>query len=83
ELSNVSLRSSDSWRTFPEWSFSWVKKEANSQDINLSYSVSIHADTGELTSYSRYDRTDSSLPYAKRISYQQAKGFAENFLAKY
>lgn len=83
ELSNVSLRSADSWRTFPEWSFSWVKKEANSQDINLSYSVSIHADTGELTSYSRYDRTDSSLPYAKRISYQQAKGFAENFLAKY
>ncbi|GED69047.1 hypothetical protein BRE01_27490 [Brevibacillus reuszeri] len=83
ELSNVSLRSSDSWRTFPEWSFSWVKKEANSEDIKLSYNISIHADTGELTGYSRYDRSASNLPYAKRISYQEAKSQAQSFLEKY
>lgn len=82
ELTNVSLRSSDSWRTFPEWSFTWVKKDANSEEIKLSYSISIHGDTGELTSYSRYEPGASSLPYAKRVSYDDAKASAERFLEK-
>ncbi|KQL45510.1 S-layer protein [Brevibacillus choshinensis] len=83
ELTNVSFRSSDPWRPFPEWSFSWGKKVANSEDVELSYSVSIHANTGEVTAYSRYDRGASNLPYAKRISYEDARKQAENFLAKY
>ncbi|MDF2680278.1 MAG: S-layer protein [Brevibacillus sp.] len=83
ELTHVSFRSSDTWRPFPEWSFSWEKKVANSEDVELSYSVSIHADTGEVTAYSRYDRGASNLPYAKRVSYEDARKQAENFLAKY
>jgi len=82
ELTNVSLRSSDSWRTFPEWSFTWVKKDANSEEIKLSYNVSIHGNTGELTNYSRYEPGASSLPYAKRISYDDARAQAERFLEK-
>ncbi|MGG1663451.1 YcdB/YcdC domain-containing protein [Brevibacillus sp. NRS-1366] len=82
ELTNVSLRSSDSWRTFPEWSFSWSKKDANTEEIKLSYSVNIHGNTGELTNYSRYEPGASNLPYAKRISYEDAKTQAERFLEK-
>ncbi|MDR7314253.1 YcdB/YcdC domain-containing protein [Brevibacillus nitrificans] len=82
-LNQVSFLSANSWRPFPEWSFSWVKKVANSEDILLSYSVSIHANTGEVTAYSRYDRGASNLPYAKRISYDDARKQAENFLSKY
>ncbi|QRG66133.1 YcdB/YcdC domain-containing protein [Brevibacillus choshinensis] len=83
ELTNVSFRSSDTWRPFPEWSFSWEKKVANSEELEVSYSVSIHANTGEVTAYSRYERGASNLPYAKRVSYEDARKQAENFLAKY
>lgn len=83
EIANVSFRSSDTWRPFPEWSFSWEKKVANSGDVELSYSVSIHANTGEVTAYSRYEQGASNLPYAKRVSYEDARRQAESFLAKY
>jgi len=83
ELANVSFRSADPWRPFPEWSFNWVKKVANSEDVERSYSVSIHADTGEVNAYSRYVRGASNIPYAKRISYEDARKQAENFLAQY
>lgn len=83
ELTQVSFRSADYWRPFPEWNFNWVKKAAKSNDVELSYSIGIHADTGEVTSYSRFDRGASNLPYAKRVSYEDARKQAENFLAKY
>ncbi|MGM0712120.1 S-layer homology domain-containing protein [Brevibacillus parabrevis] len=82
-LTNVSFRSSDSWRAFPEWSFSWTKKDSKNEQTLLSYSVSIHANTGELTSYSYYDQSSSSLPYAKRVSYEDARTAAEQFLKKH
>lgn len=59
------------------------KKVANSEEILLSYTVSILANTGEVTAYSRYDRGASNLPYAKRISYDDARKQAESFLSKY
>lgn len=82
-LANVSFRSADPWRSFPEWSFNWVKKAGNNDEVQLSYSVSVHADTGELTGYSRYEPGASNLPYAKRISYADAKAQAEQFLEKF
>ncbi|MFD2370872.1 S-layer homology domain-containing protein [Brevibacillus sp. GCM10020057] len=83
ELTNVSFRSADPWRPFPEWSFNWEKKAANSEEIDLAYTVSIHADTGELSAYSRYVQGASNIPYAKRISYEDARKKAESFLAQY
>lgn len=82
-VQNVSFRSADNWRPFPEWSFSWVKKEADTGKLLLSYSVNIHANTGELTSYSRHEQEASSLPYAKRISYAEAQEQAKRFFEKY
>lgn len=82
-LSNVSFRSADPWRTFPEWTFSWVKKMANSEETAIAYSVGIHANTGELTSFSHYEKEDGNFPYAKRISYEDARKQAERFLNKY
>ncbi|RNB55870.1 S-layer protein [Brevibacillus gelatini] len=81
-LSNVSFRSADNWRSFPEWSFGWNKKDAKNEKVLLSYSVSINANTGELTSYSHYDQSRSNLPYAKRVSYADARAAAEQFLKK-
>lgn len=83
ELTNVSFRSANSWRSFPEWSFSWVKKVANSEEIELSYNVSVHANTGEISAFSRYDRKSAQVPYAKQISYEEARAVAERFLEKY
>lgn len=81
-VQNVSFRSADSWRPFPEWSFSWVKKDPENGKALLSYSASIHANTGELTSYSRQEQEASSLPYAKRISYTEAQEQAKRFFEK-
>ncbi|MFS0555332.1 YcdB/YcdC domain-containing protein [Brevibacillus sp. 179-C9.3 HS] len=81
-VQNVSFRSADTWRPFPEWSFSWVKKDADSGETLLSYSVGINANTGELTSYSRYAEDASSTPYAKRVSYEEAKKQAQLFFEK-
>lgn len=81
ELKSVSFRSPDSWRNFPEWSFSWEKKVPDKNEVQTYYSVSIHANTGELTSYSYHDQENANLPYAKRISYDEARKQAESFLA--
>ncbi|MEJ8543989.1 S-layer homology domain-containing protein [Brevibacillus borstelensis] len=81
ELNRVSFRSADPWRTFPEWTFSWVKKSKNDDDIELSYNVSINTDTGELTSFSSYDRNASKPEYANRISYDDARKKAEAFFS--
>ncbi|MCG5250916.1 S-layer homology domain-containing protein [Brevibacillus agri] len=82
-LTNVSFRSADGWRSFPEWSFGWNKKDPNNEKVLLSYSVSINANTGELTSYSHYDQSRNNLPYAKRVSYADARTAAEQFLQKH
>jgi len=80
ELKNVSFRSADTWRSFPEWSFSWEKKALDSDEVQLYISVSIHANSGELTSYSQHDQKSNNLPYAKRVSYEDARKAAEDFL---
>ena len=80
ELTHVSFRSPDLWRTFPEWSFTWAKKTADKDEEQSTYNVSIHANSGELTSYSHYDHTSSQVPYAQRISYEEARQKAESFL---
>ncbi|USG67200.1 S-layer homology domain-containing protein [Brevibacillus ruminantium] len=81
ELSNVSFRSADDWRAFPEWTFFWVSRGKNQKEIERSYTVGIHADTGELTAFSSYDQKASSPDYANRISYQDAQAKAEQFFA--
>ncbi|MBR8660904.1 S-layer homology domain-containing protein [Brevibacillus sp. NL20B1] len=81
ELENVSFRSADIWRTFPEWTFIWVKKDQN--EIAYSYTVSIHADSGELTGYSHYQQHPSKPAYADRVSYAEAQEAAEQFLARH
>lgn len=82
ELENVSFRSADTWRTFPEWTFYWVKKSKTQEEIDLSYSVGIHANTGELTAFSYYDRTAAKPDYANRISYADAQATAQRFFAE-
>ncbi|CAM5785055.1 YcdB/YcdC domain-containing protein [Brevibacillus borstelensis] len=81
ELNNVSFRSADPWRAFPEWTFYWVKKSKNDAEIEHSYSVGINADTGELTSFSSYNRNASKPDYANRISYDDARKKAEKFFS--
>lgn len=83
ELENVSFRSADIWRTFPEWTFIWVKKDRNQNEITFSYTVSIHADSGELTGYSRYEQHPSKPAYTSRVSYAEAQKVAEQFLARH
>lgn len=83
ELKSVSFRSPDVWRNFPEWSFSWEKKVPGKNEIQTYYYVSIHADSGELTSFSYHDQESANLPYAKRISYEEARKQAESFLQTY
>lgn len=83
ELANVSFRSPDLWRPFPEWSFTWTKKDPD-QDKALSfYNVSIHANSGELTFFSHYDEKAAKVPYAQRVSYEEARQKAETFLKTY
>jgi S-layer homology domain len=83
ELENVSFRSADIWRTFPEWTFIWVKKDQNQNEIAFSYTVSIHADSGELTGYSRYEQHPSKPVYTSRTSYAEAQKLAEQFLTRH
>lgn len=83
ELSNVSFRSPDPWRPFPEWSFYWVKKGKREGAVDLSYNVGVNADTGEITSYSFYQQQPNRPTYASRISYSEAQKKAEQFLARY
>ena len=83
ELTNVSFRSPDLWRPFPEWSFVWTKKGPNQIDPQTFYHVSIHANTGELTFYSHHDPKNASVPYAQMIQYEEAREKADAFLKKY
>lgn len=80
ELTHVSFRSPDLWRTFPEWSFTWTKKSADQTEEQAYTNISIHANTGELTSYSHYDQKAGQVAYAQRISYEEALQKAEAFL---
>ncbi len=82
DLSNTSFRSADSWRPFPEWSFYWVKKGKVEGAVDLSYSVGVNADTGEITSFSYYEQQPTRPAYASRISYSDAQKKAEQFLAQ-
>jgi hypothetical protein len=83
ELSGTSLRSADPWRPFPEWSFHWVKKGKTEGMIEVSCSVSVHADTGELTAYSFYEQNPNLPSYKAKISWSEAQKQAERFLAQY
>lgn len=80
ELKSVSFRSADTWRSFPEWSFSWEKKVPDKNEVQVYFSVSVHANSGELTSYSHHDQNSNKLPYANRVSYEDARKAAEQFL---
>jgi len=82
ELTNVSFRSPDLWRPFPEWSFVWSRK-GNNQSTETYYQVSIHANNGELTYYSHYDENNAKVPYAQMIRYEEALQKAEEFLKKF
>ncbi len=81
QLDNTSFRAADKWRPFPEWSFNWVKKSANPDYGVSSIYVAIHADTGELTSYSSYSPMQSA-PVNKVISRDAAQKIASDFIAK-
>ncbi|MFY0544607.1 YcdB/YcdC domain-containing protein [Brevibacillus sp. H7] len=83
ELTNTSFRSADPWRPFPEWSYNWVVKGKANETVDLSYSVGVNADTGEITSYSFYEQQPATPPYAARFSYGDAQKKAEQFLAQY
>ncbi|MGC5327554.1 S-layer homology domain-containing protein [Brevibacillus sp. SYSU BS000544] len=81
QLDNTSFRAGDTWRPFPEWSFNWVKKTPNSDYGFPSISVSVHADTGELTSYSTYNPTQAA-PVKSTISRTNATKVAEDFISR-
>jgi len=83
ELSNSSFRSPDPWRPFPEWSFYWVKKGKAEGSVEFSYNVGVNANTGEITSYSFYQQQPNRPAYASRLSYDEARKKAEQFLAQY
>lgn len=80
-LDNTSFRAADTWRTFPEWSFNWVKRTPNSEYGFPSITISVHADTGELTSFSTYNPTQQA-PSKSAISRMDASKAAEDFIAK-
>ncbi|UFJ41562.1 S-layer homology domain-containing protein [Brevibacillus humidisoli] len=80
ELTNTSFRNRDNWRSFPEWSFDWMKKEENGRGTNLSISVSINADTGELTSYHTWENKRDDSNSGQPIEREAAAKIAEQFL---
>lgn len=83
ELTSASFRSAEIWRPFPEWSFTWQQKGGNIKDNTTTVHVSIHADTGELTSYSYNEQEPSAQPtFSQRISRDEAQKAAEQFFAK-
>ena len=81
ELVNSSFRDRDSWRTFPEWSFYWVKKDENGREEGPSINVSVNADSGELTSYNYWEnkRSEGGQP----IERAAAAKIAEQFLTRH
>lgn len=81
-LENASFRSADAWRPFPEWNFNWVKKGKNNEPNELTVNIGINADTGEITSYSFYQKENGSPSYSSRISREVGKQAAERFIAK-
>jgi len=82
ELNNASFRSPDAWRPFPEWSFYWVQKGKTADSVELAINASIHADTGELTGYSRHEPNLAHTPFANRISRDKAQATADSFLSR-
>lgn len=80
KIENTSFRAADIWRPFPEWSFNWVKKSANPEQGQSSIYIAIHADTGELTSYSTYSPNQEKS--TKTISRDAAQKIAQDFITK-
>ncbi|GAA4717287.1 YcdB/YcdC domain-containing protein [Brevibacillus fulvus] len=80
ELRNSSFESANAWRSFPEWSFYWVKEDATDRVPQISINVGINADTGELTSYYYHENTPEQPDYSSVISRAEAQTIAERFL---
>lgn len=79
KLDNTYFRSGDTWRSFPEWSFSWNSKKTN-DDNSLYISVSVDANTGSLTSYTRNGGVQDSAASGSKISREAALAKADWFL---
>ncbi|MET3287904.1 UNVERIFIED_CONTAM: hypothetical protein ABID98_000474 [Brevibacillus sp. OAP136] len=77
KLDNTYFRSGDAWRSFPEWTFSWSKKKGE-DDGSLYITVSVDANTGGLTTYSR--STDRDSVNTTKISREAAQKKADQFL---
>lgn len=77
KLDNTYFRTGDAWRTFPEWTFSWSKKGTDDNGINIT--VSVDANTGGLTSYSRSSDQDGGNSGTK-VSRDTALSRANQFL---
>jgi len=78
-LVDTSFRGGDQWRPFPEWHFQWVKKGSQFSEYQ-SVGVSVHADTGEITSY--HTSPGSGEQTDTRVTREEAQKIAEEFLAK-
>lgn len=77
KLDNTYFRSGDAWRSFPEWSFSWSKKQGD-DDSSLYITVAVDANTGSLTSFSRSGSQDTAV--TTKISRDAAQKKADQFL---
>lgn len=80
KLSNTSFRSADAWRPFPEWSFSWTEKNPQNESDPLYVSVTIDANSGELTAYSRYGGDKQPANGIAQLSRDSARQMADRFL---
>ncbi|MGE5703108.1 MAG: S-layer homology domain-containing protein [Clostridia bacterium] len=82
KLNNSTFRSADAWRPFPEWSFSWSEKNPKDEADPLFLNISVDANTGELTSYSRNGGKKQSSNGVAKLSRESAREMAERFLTQ-
>lgn len=78
-LNNTSFRSPDTWRPFPEWTFSWMQKDPDHAEEPFYISVSLNADTGELTSLSQNSPSEPGAG-ANPLTRETARKLAGQFL---
>ncbi|MBO8163731.1 MAG: S-layer homology domain-containing protein [Brevibacillus sp.] len=82
-LTNTSFQNRDHWRSFPVWSFHWEVKGKNGEPGGPAFSVSINADSGELTSYNHYKNRRDDDQVKQLISRDEAAAIAEKFIQQY
>ncbi len=82
ELTNAAFRSGDSWQPYPEWSFYWTMKSKTSDGDDANASVTVNANSGEITQFSINDPNEKPASLSGQLNREEASKLADQYLAK-